>query len=126
MIDSESERERQFAVRPDQRIVTKIPLTEIWDDSGTLASERIRYLDQTALRELMQSASVLFIVADCGLKLEWIPMEKRFQFWKRVKPQIADPEKPIHREDFPNETAYIASEWHGRRDECLILLEKHH
>jgi len=39
----------------------------------------------------MQSASLLFIVADCGLKLEWIPMEKRFEFWNSVKPHIADP-----------------------------------
>ena len=113
-------------MRFDQRIVTTIPLTEIWDDSGTLTSERIRYLDQTTLRELAESDSVLFIVADCGLKLEWIPIEKRFELWKRVKSQIADPVKPIHREDFPNETAYVVSEWHGRSGEHLILLEKHH
>jgi hypothetical protein len=31
-------REDQFAVRLDHRIVTKIPLTEIWDESGPLAS----------------------------------------------------------------------------------------
>lgn len=53
-------------------------------------------------------------------------MEKRFEFWKRVKPQIADPEKPVHREDFPNDTAYITSEWRGPGGGCVILLEKHH
>jgi len=69
---------------------------------------------------------VQFVVADCGLKLSWIPTQQQFEFWKTVRPQIADPMKPIHLEMFPNETAYTASEWRGRTGKCLILLEKHH
>jgi hypothetical protein len=55
-----------------------------------------------------------------------MPIRSRFEFWKAVKSQIADPAKPINREQFPNETAYLASEWRGHADECWILLEKHH
>lgn len=114
------------SLRPDQRIVTKMPLTEIWDHNGTLTGERIRYLDHDTLRELVRSGSVQFVVADPGLELNWIPTAKRFEFWKTVRPQIADPARPIHLRQFPNEVAYIASEWRGRAGECLVLLERHH
>ena len=103
-----------------------MPLAEIWDDSGTLSGERIRELDQSGLRELVRSSPVQFVVADPGLKLNWIPAEKCFEFWKGVRSQIADPTKRIYLRQFPNETAYIASEWRGRPGECLILLEKVH
>lgn len=113
-------------MRPDQRIVTKMPLTEIWDDSGTLTGERIRYLDHNTLRELVRSGSVQFVVADPGLKLNWIPTEKRFEFWKTVRRQIADATKPIYLGQFPNEVAYIASEWRGRAGAFIVLLERYH
>src|SRR5215469_5217870 len=76
---------------PEQRIVTRIPLAELWDENGTVASERIRSLDENTLVDLVRSGSVQFVVADCGLKLDWIPREKRFDFWQSVRPQIADP-----------------------------------
>jgi len=113
-------------LRPDERIVTKLPLAELWDESGTLRGERIRPLDQELIRELVRTALVQFIVANCGAKLNWIPQKGRFEFWKMVRPQIADPMKPIRLDQFPNETAYTASEWRGRTGECLILLEMHH
>ena len=103
-----------------------MPLTELWNDSGILADKRVRNLDRSTLLELVQSGPVRFVVADPGLKLEWIPTEERFQFWKAVKPQTADPEKRIRRESFPNDTCYIASEWRGRSGQCLVQLEKHH
>src|SRR5205807_621475 len=40
--------------------------------------------------------------------------------------KFADPTKPICLKPFPNETVYIASEWRGRADKCLILPEKYH
>lgn len=113
-------------MRPDQRIVTQIPLTELWDEKGALPGVRIRQLDENLVRGLMGTGQVQFIVADCGAKLNWIPMPERFEFWKTVRPQVADPSRPIHLKQFPNETAYVASEWRGNTGECLILLEAHH
>jgi hypothetical protein len=113
-------------MRPDQRVVTKLPLTGLWDETGALHGERIRHLDQNLIRELMGAGQVQFIVANCGAKLNWIPMQERFEFWKAVRPQVADALRPIYLERFPNQTAYIASEWRGRTGECLILLETHH
>jgi hypothetical protein len=113
-------------MRPDQRIVTELPLTELWDETGALPGERVRHVDGNLIRGLMGTGQVQFIVANCGAKLNWIPMQERFEFWKTVRQQIADPSQPIHLKQFPNETAYIASEWHGNAGECLILLEAHH
>lgn len=113
-------------MRPDQRIVTKLPLTDLWDERGTLTGERVRNLDQSNLADLLRTGPVQFAVADCGLKLRWIPTQQRFEFWKAVQLQIANPLKPIYLKQFPGETAYTASEWRGLTGECLILLEKHH
>ncbi len=103
-------------MRSDQRIVTKLPLTELWDETGALPGERIRHLDENLIRGLMGTGQVQFIVANCGAKLNWIPMQERFEFWLR----------PIYIERLPNQTAYTASEWRGRIGELLILLETHH
>ena len=115
-----------FRMRPEHRIVTELPLNELWDETDTLPGERIRHLDGNLIRGLMGTGQVQFIVADCGAKLNWIPMPERFEFFKAIRPQIADPMKPIQLDQFPNETAYTASEWRGRSGECLILLEMNH
>jgi hypothetical protein len=107
-------------------MVTKLPLTELWDETGALPGERIRHLDENLIRGLMGTGQVQFIVANCGAKLNWIPMQERFEFWKTIRPHIADPSKPIYLKQFPNETAYIASQCRGSTAECLILLEAHH
>lgn len=117
---------RGKTLRPDQRIVTRLPLKELWDGTGALSGERIRSLDQSSVGELVRGGTVRFIVADCGLKLEWIPAQRQFEFWKTVRPQVADPAKPIRLEEFPGATAYVASEWRGRDGECLVVLERYH
>ena len=106
--------------------MTKLPLAELWDDGGTVIRERIRQLNTNDIAELLRVDPVQFVVADCGLKLEWIPTSQRYEIWKTVKSQIASPNKPIYLAQFPNETAYIASEWRSATGDCLILLEKHH
>jgi hypothetical protein len=114
-------------VRPDQRIVTKLPLAELWDDHGTLTGGRVCALHQNNLVELLRLGPVQFVVADCGSNLEWIPMDERFAFWKKIQRQFADldPHQPIRLEQFPNQTAYTASQWRGRAGECVVLLVKH-
>jgi hypothetical protein len=113
-------------MRSGQKIVTKIPLTELWNESGTVTDQRVRNLDVSHIIELLRTAPVQFLVADCGLKLKWIPTQQRLKFWKTVQPHIAEPRKPIYLKQFPNEIAYAASEWRGLAGECLVLLEKHH
>ncbi len=64
----------------DHRIVTKMPLDELWDASEALAHERVRNLDRSSLTELLWVGPVKFVVADCGIKLRWIPTHQRFDF----------------------------------------------
>jgi len=97
-------------LKPDQRIVTKLALTELCDERGNLFGERIRNLD--LIGKLLQTGPVQFIVATCGTKLKWITLQERFAFWKRVPPHITDASKPIYLKQFPKEIAYIASEWY--------------
>jgi hypothetical protein len=113
-------------MRPDQKIITQIPLTELWDEGGTVTDQRVRNLDVSHITELLRTAAVQFVVADCGLKLKWIPTQQRLEFWKTVQPHIAEPGKPIYLKQFPDEIAYSASEWRGLAGECPVLLEKHH
>jgi hypothetical protein len=42
-----------FRMRPDQRIVRELPLTELWDETGALPGERIRHLEGNVIRGLM-------------------------------------------------------------------------
>jgi hypothetical protein len=53
----------------------KLPLGELWDESGPLQGGRVRHLDQDLIRELMRTGTVQFIVAD-GMKLNWIATRK--------------------------------------------------
>lgn len=113
-------------MEPSQKIVTRIPLTELWNDRGSLVCERIGNIDRVELTNLVATQSVQFIVANCGCQLNWIPLQETLVFWKSIRNQIADPRKPISLGQFPNESAYIASQWRGANMECLILLEMHH
>jgi hypothetical protein len=56
-------------LRPDQRIVTKLPLAELWDEKCTLDGGRVHSLGQNNLAELLRLGPVQFVVADCGANL---------------------------------------------------------
>lgn len=113
-------------MRPDQRIVVRTPIIELWNDQGSVAAERIRSLSENDLRELVRTTSLQFVVANVGNKLRWVPKDERFDFWKSIQSQIAEPSKPIYLAQFLNETAYSASEWRTTTGERLIVLETHH
>jgi hypothetical protein len=113
-------------MKNEDRIVMKIPVTEIWNDGGTISKVRVRNLGQGTITELLRSGPVQFVVADCGFKLEWIPMDVRFDFWKRIRPHLAEPAEAISLKQFPLNTAYAASEWRIPSGAYLVLLEKHH
>jgi hypothetical protein len=94
-----------------QRLATRLPLAELWDDAGPVAATRLRGLTTADIRELLRAGPVRFVVADVGHPLRWIPVGDRFRFWKEeVKPRVA--KAPRWRlEDFPGEYCYSASEW---------------
>lgn len=88
---------------------------------------RKRYLTQENIKEILKQYTVEFVVADVGLKLEWVGIDKSFDFWKtELKPHLITDLDNIAIENFPNNYAYIASEWIVEIETPIILLEKCH
>ncbi|MEM1054875.1 MAG: hypothetical protein AAGI52_05070 [Bacteroidota bacterium] len=103
----------------------RFPLHEIWDESGdVVAVESGEELNESALRVLLRSGPVHFVVADAGLPLRWIPLDESFAFWKRdVRSHLADPGAPSFRlEDFPGDYLYFATQWLWDRERPLVVL----
>ena len=64
-------------------------------------------------KETKQCTGMLFVesIGRTGIRFCTRTIDEHRFCGDAAKPQIADPVEPIHREDLPNETAYIASEW---------------
>ena len=109
------------------RIVTHLPIPELWDAHGVVQAQRDRYLVEKDLIALLRQGPVQFIVADVGHQLQWIPSESCFAFWKaEVKGHVLDPDDTRPLEHFPDGVAYTASAW-CPADVCpVVLLETHH
>jgi hypothetical protein len=63
------------------RIVTKIPLSEIWKFNQDIVSNRKHYLNEEQINNILQISKVDFIVADVGLHLHWVGTELCFDIW---------------------------------------------
>jgi hypothetical protein len=114
-------------MEPKDRIVTRTPLQELWNEDGDLAATRIGELDRDAIRSLLGRGPVHFVIADVGVQLRWIRPAERFVFWKsEVAFHLADGAR-IDLDSFPDGLAYTASEWAGSADGVpIVLLESHH
>jgi len=109
------------------RMVTRIPLENIWTSEKELTSKRVRYLSKDDIKELLEEGQVNFIIANCGDKLAWISTSQCFDFWKtEVQQHLAPDVDEIYLENFPDNYAYIASEWTFDDSTPIILLEKYH
>ncbi|MCA1552428.1 hypothetical protein I6F36_37325 [Bradyrhizobium sp. BRP19] len=108
-----------------KKLVTKLPLEELWDENHILDAKRISTgLNASAVMETIKEGAT-FVVADVGLRPRWIDPAERFEFWKtEVKSRLA--EKPASLEDFPGEYCYFASKWLVADRLPLIVLERHH
>jgi hypothetical protein len=110
-----------------RRVVTSMPLVELFDESGSLPHQRGQFLGLKELRNLLSEDRVQFIVADVGCPLNWIPANECFEFFKcEVRPQLADADQPADLEDFPAAYCYFASRWLPQDGLPIVLLEKHH
>ena len=116
-------------MRPDQRVVVSLPLTEIWDSTGPIAATRGRQLSTDDITQLLRAGPIQFVVADSG-PLRWIPTDAVYDFWKRdAKHHILPPGHSAALEEFPGEYFYVATEWvraAARPAEPLVVLERHH
>jgi hypothetical protein len=111
-----------------EKIVTKLPLDELWDGRGGLRCTRTRMLQPAELPAVLRDGPVRFVVADVGKQLRWVEPEETFRFWKReARPRVADPEARIVLDDFPDYVAYVASLWEVEGEPgAIVLFEAHH
>lgn len=109
------------------KIVTRLPLDALWLDEGGSAATRGEYLNQSDMKRILAQQLVQFVVADIGYKLNWIAPAQCYTFWKsEVKHHVADPSADIYLDHYPDEYAYLASEWIRADAIPIILLEKIH
>lgn len=97
---------------PSLRRVTRLPLTELWDQSGTRPARVLRDdLTEDDIRGLLRRGHVQFVEIRMSERPIWIPLDERFGFWKeRLQPRLTQwgPEERIYTDEFP---VYVASEW---------------
>ncbi len=104
-----------------------MPLEFIRTDEEQIEASRERYLTLAELTEMLKLQPVAFIVADIGAPLQRIPVDKCYEFWQsEVKPHILNPDGKADLSNLPEEYGYLASEWSGRIEVPIVLLEKMH
>jgi hypothetical protein len=111
------------------RVVTQLPLSELFDEAGPCAAHRRRPLSTEEIRRLLHAVVVRFVVADVGVAPHWVSTDNTFEFWRHeVIPHLAQPEERVQLERFPGEYCYFASEWAGpdANEARIILLERYH
>jgi hypothetical protein len=107
------------------KVVTKTPITKLWTDEGLVDAERGRQLTTSDIKTIL--TEVTFVVADVGLKLNWIGKDKTFDFWKNdLQMHFWDKSDKITLDLFPDGYAYMATEWIDKADRKIVLLEKIH
>jgi hypothetical protein len=110
-----------------QRIVTKIPLDELWNDSAMLTYERQEYLTERQVQELVSKGEIAVAEASCGLKLSWVSPNSTLEFFKKqVKGHVVNDPDRIILADFEDEWCYLASLWGDAEGRKVILLETYH
>jgi hypothetical protein len=114
-------------MRFDRRIVSQLPLRELWNERGVVSTTELRELNASDIAELLRVGKVQFVVANIGSPLKWIPIDECYSFWKsEVKNHLADPGAEHYLEDFPGEFCYFASEWQPGDGEPIVLLAMSH
>jgi hypothetical protein len=111
-----------------KKLVTSLPLTELWTDSGPSDAMRAGRLGNADVRELLRGQPLQFVIADTGKPLVWTPEEEGFAFWKReVQPHLlwANVERYEY-QDYPGQYCYAATQWVCHDGSVIILLEMYH
>jgi hypothetical protein len=110
-----------------QRIITELPLVELWNDRGPISAARSRDLIASDIRELLHCGPVRFVVADVGARPDWIALKDCFSFWKdEVQGHLADPKQQVGLDRFPDEYCYFATEWSAPDGPPIVVLERAH
>ena len=110
------------------RVITHLPLTELWRGDGFRTSLRMQELAAEQIIAFLRTGQVHFAIADVGLAPQWVPLHDCYTFWKHeVQPHLAAPDSQLVLERFPQGYCYTASTWRNSETSVpIIVLEKHH
>ena len=109
------------------RIVTQLPLAELWKSDRSSVGSRLRALTTAEITQLLRENTIEFAVADVGHELRWIAPTDSYEFWKsEAKPHLAEGAHRILPHNFPGEYCYKASYWGMVGSASIVLLEKYH
>ena len=109
------------------KVVTQIPLKELWRDDGFTTTSRVRWLVADDIMSLLRAGHVQFVVAEVGASPRWIPLDECYDFWKtEAQPHLVGPESRASLDDFPDGYGYFASEWSSPDGAPIIVCERHH
>lgn len=110
-------------MRPDQRIVIRLPLEELWTDGGPSTAKRGGPLDREAIAGLLRAGGARLVVANVHDRLEWVAPEHTFPRWKELRERLVAPEA-VHEND--GELRYRASAWADDGSTPIVLFEASH
>jgi hypothetical protein len=65
------------------RIVTHLPLQELWGNKGFTTTSRGRGLTDEDITSFLRAGPVQFVVVDVGVSPGWIALSDCYEFWKR-------------------------------------------
>ena len=109
------------------RVITRLPLEELWRDDGFSSKARGACLSADDVRGLLRAGPVHFVVAEVGKSPQWIPARESYRYWKtELQPHLVPPDACIYLEQFPGEYAYSATRWGEDAGVPVVVLEKAH
>jgi hypothetical protein len=110
------------------RIVTQLPLQQLWRESKFTTTARGGSLTRSDITGLLQAGPVQFVIADVGVAPRWMELADCYDFWKSAaKSHLAEPKSKAALDDFPDRYCYFASRWESEHVAApIVLLEKHH
>jgi hypothetical protein len=109
------------------KVVTHLPLRELWRSDGFSSTSRGRALDRTEITGLLRGGPAHFVIVDVGFSPQWIEISDCYRFWKE---EARDHLSSAESKRIPGEPrhgyVYFASEWIGDENAPIVVLEKHH
>ena len=113
---------------PSLRVVTRLPLQELWDNSGTLPYHRTRNLSYDDILMLLRGGELRFVTANVGDPLQWHLPGNCYHLWKtELQSRLRDAGQHVSLDTFPGGYCYIASEWNAEDDrQLVVVLEVQH
>jgi hypothetical protein len=116
------------AMAPWLRIVTRMPLDQLWTQRGITRHLRGAALGAAEVESRLRASQDYELVeARMGSQLRWYP-RGHYGFWKeKARRQTAEPGNVRSLDDFLDSRCYFISEWHDAgTGHGVLLFEEHH